>query len=351
AAGAAPAPPQADVPPGPDTQNEAIMAAGPGPAQGEEPNISEQAGEAPPIADAQPPVQGEAPGPLAAAGPAIAADLTAAPPQPALAPSTAAPSASTENTRAANDTSTAIRGEPAANSPASHGGTGENVAQPSDNRTQAAFHSVDSALDSMPLATAVFNVPTDIDVDDDCPCRIDFVLDARQSADPIAAIIKRHNPAAANFQHDRVRIYYNMEASLTAQPDDFSIDPGPEEPYRQAVSETKPTTWTWYVTPKRWGVHRMRLALYALIPIEGKQSPVLVQTFDKNITVTVTPWSLVRRFVLENWKWLWVTLLIPLGQFAWKNRRRLQPSVNTASVTPPRHHHRHHAQMHRHGRK
>ncbi|MBC8724347.1 PASTA domain-containing protein [Paraburkholderia sp. 31.1] len=355
AAGAAPASPRTEVPSGADTQKEPIMAAGPGPAEGEQPNLSEQAGEAPPLADAQPPVQGAAPGPLAAAGPAIAADVAAAPPQPALAPSSAAPSTSTENTSAANDTSTAIRSEPAAksaaNPPAPPVETGENLAPPSDNPTQAAFASVDRALDSMPLATAVFNVPTDIDVDEDCPCRIDFVLDARQSADAIAALIKRHNPAAANFQHDRVRIYYNMEASLTAQPDDFSIDPGPEKPYRQAVSETKPTTWTWYVTPKRWGVHRMRLALYARIPIEGKPTPVLVQTFDKNITVTVTPWSLVRRFVLENWKWLWVTLLIPLGQLVWKNRRRLQPRVNTASVMPPRHHHRHHAQMHRHGRK
>ncbi|WP_368622139.1 PASTA domain-containing protein [Paraburkholderia sp. BR13444] len=353
AAGGARASPQADVPSGADTQNETIMATGPGPAEGEESNISEQAAEAPPLANAQPPLQGEAPGPLAAVAPSITAAVAAAPPRPAIAPSTAAPSTSPQNTGAANDTSTATRSELAANSaantPAPSAGPGEPVPPPSDDPTQAAFASVDRALESMPLATAVFNVPTDIDVDEDCPCRIDFVLDARQSADAIAALIKRHNPAAANFQHDRVRIYYKMEASLTAQPDDFSIDPGPEKPYRQAVSETKPTTWTWYVTPKRWGVHRMRLALYALIPIEGKQSPVLVQTFDKNMTVTVTPWSLVRRFVLENWKWLLVTLLIPLGQVAWKNRRRLQPSVNTASVRPPRHHHRHHAPMHRHG--
>ncbi|MCC8400490.1 PASTA domain-containing protein [Paraburkholderia sp. MMS20-SJTN17] len=354
AADAAPASPRAGTPSGADTQNAAIMAAGPGPADGEDANIPEAAGEAPPIADAQPPVQGEVPGPLAATEPATAADLAVAPRRPAIAPSIAAPSTSTENTRVAGDTSTADRPESTAkstaNTPAPPAGTGENVAQP-DDRTQAAFGSVDRALDSMPLATAVFNVPTDIDVDEDCPCRIDFVLDARDSADAITALIKRLNPAAANFQHDRVRIYPEMEASLTAQPDDFSIDPGPEKPYRQAVSDTKPTTWTWYVTPKRWGVHRMRLALYARIPIEGKQMPVLVQTFDKNIIVTVTPWSLVRRFVLENWKWLSVTLLIPLGQFLWKNRRRLQPRVNAASVTPPGHHHRHHAQMHRHGRK
>ncbi|AJY38313.1 hypothetical protein BW21_5716 [Burkholderia humptydooensis] len=105
--------------------------------------------------------------------------------------------------------------------------------------------------------------------------------------------IAENNPSAGNFQHARIKISDRMIARLSADPDDFSIDPaGVQE---QAVGMAAPVVWSWRITLNHWGRHRLRLVLEALVTVDGGAVPARLTTLDKPMLVTVTPLGRVRR--------------------------------------------------------
>ena len=105
-----------------------------------------------------------------------------------------------------------------------------------------------------------------------------------------------------------------MEAQLTGQGFAFIA----QTPETQAVSMRLPTKWSWQVTPLETGNLSLHLSMLAQITVEGKETPYVIQTFDKNIEVEVTASQRIEDFIKENWKWAWGALIIPLFGLMWK---------------------------------
>jgi hypothetical protein len=152
-------------------------------------------------------------------------------------------------------------------------------------------------------------------------------------------LLRRDHPEEKKFERNDVKMGPVMEASLSADPDDVLIDPKGKQ--RHAVSTVEPTTWTWMITPKTWGKHTLRLDLTVPFTINGMPQIREIKTMSRDIEITVTPFSLVRRFVETNWKWLWTALLIPLVHYLLKQRKLRQTQAALAggarlNATPPR---------------
>jgi hypothetical protein len=208
----------------------------------------------------------------------------------------------------------------AAASSTSTTGASAGAPAPSPSPPPSTFASVNEARASMISGHLVFNVPTPVDIDETCPCRIDAVLGAAQSVLDLQKLITLDNPQATNLQSAQVQMSNQMIARLTADPDDFTIDPRGDQ--EQAVSSQMPTTWSWTVTPNRWGRHTLQLVIEAVVTVEGHSEPVLLTTLDKPIQVTVTPWGRIRRFAADNWKWAWTAIFVPIAGWIWSRFKR-----------------------------
>jgi hypothetical protein len=108
-----------------------------------------------------------------------------------------------------------------------------------------------------------------------------------------------------------------MEAQLTG--DGFAFIA--QTPEIQAISHRIPTTWKWQVIPLRTGNLSLHLSLLARITVEGRETPYVIRTFERNIKVNVTMSRRISDFIRDNWKWAWSALLIPIGGYFWKRLR------------------------------
>lgn len=80
------------------------------------------------------------------------------------------------------------------------------------------------------------------------------------------------------------------------------------------ISSDEETNWKWEITPKCRGLHDLHLVLNVLLPIKGTDEVRRnIQTFNKTIEVKVT----LKGFFLENWKWLWTAIIVPIVVWLW----------------------------------
>jgi hypothetical protein len=117
-----------------------------------------------------------------------------------------------------------------------------------------------------------------------------------------------------------------MEARLTGP--NFQITGvTPEE---QAISRVNNTEWKWEVKPQAVGEQTLHLTLNAIFTVNGSQRKWSVHSFDKIITVQVTPGQQLSSFVGNNWQWLWTVIAAPIAAVAWNGfgRRRKKPRTH-----------------------
>lgn len=82
----------------------------------------------------------------------------------------------------------------------------------------------------------------------------------------------------------RAQISNRMEAQLTGS--GFGIEA--QMPDLQAVTSQQATRWTWKVTPTEHGPQTLHLTLSAHIDVAGRDAPLVVRTFDRDIQVNIT---------------------------------------------------------------
>jgi hypothetical protein len=137
---------------------------------------------------------------------------------------------------------------------------------------------------------------------------------------PIASVEELTRELGPNAKGEQVRISNRMEAHLEGL--GFRIQPLQEE--SQAISSLQSTTWEWQVEPTATGSYPLKLTLSALIEVSGHDTPILVRSLDRTISVDVTLGGQVKDFVSSNWQWLWAAILVPLGGFLWRRRTSKQ---------------------------
>ncbi|MCK5720912.1 MAG: prepilin-type N-terminal cleavage/methylation domain-containing protein [Gammaproteobacteria bacterium] len=102
----------------------------------------------------------------------------------------------------------------------------------------------------------------------------------------------------------KVKMSNRMQASLYSH----NFDIKNETPTIQAVSTHKTTQWKWTLKPKEAGDHEVTVTLSALIPVQGESTPLVLKSYKKKITVTVTNKTKIWKFLKDNMGWLWAPL-------------------------------------------
>jgi hypothetical protein len=115
----------------------------------------------------------------------------------------------------------------------------------------------------------------------------------------------------------RVQISNRMEAQLTGS--GFAIEAHIRDPQWVTSQQTR---WTWKVTPTGHGPQTLHLTLSAYIDIAGRDAPLVVRTFDREIQVNITIAQRASGFIQKNWQWLWAAILVPIAGYLWKRRRK-----------------------------
>jgi hypothetical protein len=81
--------------------------------------------------------------------------------------------------------------------------------------------------------------------------------------------------------------------------------------------------WVWSVTPLKSGTHNLYLTVNAVVNVPGlgpqkREIPVLTQAVQVRADVAYS----AGQFWHSNWQWFSTTLLIPVGLWLWKKRRK-----------------------------
>lgn len=159
-----------------------------------------------------------------------------------------------------------------------------------------------SVVSQLYNANAVFAMPGQANITEEI--RAQLIIDPVLT---LAELEKKINPAqiqsATGIKISRIGI-----AQLEAP--DFDIISATEA--EQAIAETQSTEWIWILRPKKSGLHRVNIVLYAEVSVGSKTTKHKIQTFDQQIWVEITPAQTVITWWQEYWQWVIVTLILPL---------------------------------------
>ena len=190
------------------------------------------------------------------------------------------------------------------------------------------FSEADQAVAQLPLANIAFTAPQTLQLGD--TTQVQLVLSARDS---IRQLKKKLSEIGVKHGA-RIRASNRMEAHLVGS--GFAIEA--LRPEVQVVSRLAPTEWKWDVEAKKPGTHHLTLTVSAFIDLEGEPTPFLAKTFDKTLSVRVTVYERVSRFVSGNWQWLWLAIGVPLATWlyaVYKRKRSTRRRKRPVGFGPP----------------
>lgn len=115
-----------------------------------------------------------------------------------------------------------------------------------------------------------------------------------------------------------IKISKVIIATLSAP--DFAIEKiTPEE---QAIAQSAPTEWLWTLIPKSVGSNEVKLTITAIVKVDGKEYKYHIKTYEKTIVIVVKPQQVIYDWLAKYWQWLFTTLLLPLGLYLYKRRKK-----------------------------
>jgi len=178
-----------------------------------------------------------------------------------------------------------------------------------------ALRIVDEALKDLEWGNIVFNAPESMRHNK--TQTIELLLSHSASIEQLQAQLEEDGATDANT----VRISNRMEARLSGS--GFKIEALGSE--IRAVGAEGVTQWKWYVTGTAGGSQRLHLTLSAILIVEGRDAPSVIRTFDREIEVEITFGERIGSLFSQHGKYLLATILIPLGVYFWKQRRKTKP--------------------------
>lgn len=161
-------------------------------------------------------------------------------------------------------------------------------------------------------ASLAFVIPTTANIDD--VIKAQLLINPIKVADELVKDLSKKGTVT----QDSVRVSRIVKAAIVAP--EFDVVAITEA--EQALAETESTEWLWALTAKSAGAHDVTLSVTALITVDGRQTKHHLKTFEKVITIDVTPNQIVLSWLEHHWQWLISTLLIPFG--VWLYRKKFQ---------------------------
>lgn len=195
-------------------------------------------------------------------------------------------------------------------------------APPNSDSPPTSVELVDQSLHQLNWGNIVFNASETMRYSQ--PQAVELLLSPSLSVEDLQAQLQQN----AGADSAQVRISNRMEAQLTGR--GFAIEA--LTPDLQAVTSQQVTRWKWEVTPTEHGQQTLHLAISAHIDVAGRDAPLVVRTFDREIRVDITVQQRVSNFLQKNWQWIWAAVFVPIAGYFWQRRkkRRAKPKRRTA---------------------
>lgn len=155
---------------------------------------------------------------------------------------------------------------------------------PSGTGGESPLSDVDRLLQQSMTASLAYNAPHEMKLDESLP--IQLVINPSLSEEEL----KKQVTGPGTVVTSDVKITKEMEAKIfSPDPDAFKIQD--LQPARQMISDIENTKWTWYVTAKKPGRQKLSVVVYRVIEYQGEKLPRVVQEYESDIDVKVTPLS------------------------------------------------------------
>lgn len=172
---------------------------------------------------------------------------------------------------------------------------------------------VDSIISQLSLSSMAFIVPPTANVKDHIWAQL--VINPAATEEEL----RRELTRSGQITSGQVLVSKIVEAKLSAP--DFDVTK--ITPEQQAISATETTSWEWELEPTKPGTHNVYLTITAIVQVDNTLAQRHIKTFDKLITIKITPAQVVHNWISNNWQWVWSTLFVPLALIAWKYRMKL----------------------------
>jgi hypothetical protein len=157
---------------------------------------------------------------------------------------------------------------------------------------------------------------------------IDEIIEAKLSVNLPAEDLIQQLSEAGKKESARIQVADRMSATLSGG---GAFDVSPAGAQQQFISRQQVTTWAWEVTPKQVGTQYLILSFDAVLTVDGREGTRNIRTFTRPIQVEVAwpetsgEWFEWFKSWFENISWLWATILLPVGYWAWRHLRKKPP--------------------------
>lgn len=176
--------------------------------------------------------------------------------------------------------------------------------------------SIDSALQQTLSASIAYNAPQSMKLDD--TVTISLLLNPSETPEGLATQVTEPGQVVTTS----IEVTPRMKAVLLSQSDGGFLIKEIHDSPEQVISATETTQWSWYVTAKRKGVHKLTLVIYRLVTVDGQEYWRQVEAYKSDINVQVTFGQQLSQF---DWKWiigiLLTAILIP-AFWRWRDSRK-----------------------------
>lgn len=152
---------------------------------------------------------------------------------------------------------------------------------------------VDEIFERLPVAKAYFGVPPTINIDSKTQIYLALSFDEIENAQKLITNLVDKDP-------EEIKVAPRTEVTLKSA--DFEIVK--VSPSIQAVRKNSFTKWIWSITPKESGVRQLNFSVFALVDVEGKETPLELNTYKRSINVTITTAQKWSRLAEKHSAWI-----------------------------------------------
>lgn len=184
---------------------------------------------------------------------------------------------------------------------------------------------IEKIVRSLEWGSVVFNAPEKLKFEESS--KINILLTPAKSEAELATELRREiGRAPDKIESATVHISNRMRADLTGTA--FTIQS--TTPSVIAVRSDDVTRWGWTIAPTKSGNQTLFLTISAMIDVSGRDTPIVIKTYEKEILITISPQQRIVDFISNNWQWLCATLLLPIATIFWKKFRKTTPTVTSS---------------------
>lgn len=127
-------------------------------------------------------------------------------------------------------------------------------------------------------------------------------------------------PGRGQPRVERIKVGSDMKVALIGNQEAFAIQNLNNE--EQVVAGKQFAQWEWNVTPLVSGTQELVLRASATISIPNRPNKnVDIPVLHRTIKVRIDPFYASRRFISNNWQWLWTALVVPIALAVWRLRK------------------------------